>query len=137
MAPSTARGVPATKDVDNTTSNDGPTWDTSPNTFPQYYQELLVWLTKQESRYNLLVQHFVALDRGYTCCVSDNHSKRLDRGAAYQRQLQEPHAGQTQRPGNGASYHTTTSDADSRVAVRCRCTVGSTTNYFRNTRHSS
>ena len=80
MAPSTARGVPATKDAENTTSNDGPTWDTSPNTFPQYYQELLVWLTKQESRYNLLVQHFVVLDRGYTCCVSDNHSQRLDRG---------------------------------------------------------
>ena len=33
MAPSTARGVPATKDAENTSVNDAPTWDTSPNTF--------------------------------------------------------------------------------------------------------
>ena len=59
-------------------------------------------------------------------------------GAARQRQFQEPHAGHTQRTGNGAACHrTTSSDADSRAAVRCRCTVGSTTNYSRNTRHSS
>ena len=78
MAPPTARGVSTTKDADNT-SNDAPTWDTSPNTFPQY-QELMVWLPKQESRYTLLVQQFVALDRTYTCCVSDNHSQRIDMG---------------------------------------------------------
>ena len=53
MAPSTARGVPATKDAENTSVN-APTWDTSPNTFPQYYQELLAWLPKQESRFTLL-----------------------------------------------------------------------------------
>ena len=72
-----------TKDADNTL-NDAPTWDTSPNTSPNKspntFQELMAWLPKQESRFTLLVQLFVALERGNTCCVSENHSQRIDMG---------------------------------------------------------
>ena len=53
MAPSTARGAPAIQDAATTLDN-VPSWDTSPNTFPQgpqYYQELLAWLPKQETRF--------------------------------------------------------------------------------------
>ena len=75
MAPSTAPGTPL--DVANTDSSVKPSWDTSPNTFPQYYQRLLKWVSKQDSRFLLLVQYYIALDRGVICCMSENHAARV------------------------------------------------------------
>ena len=88
MAPSTAHGTPS-QDTDNT-DNDPPTWDTSPNTFPSYYQDLLVWLPKQGSRFRLLVQLYVALDRGLTCCMSDNHALRVSLGLIAKGSFSDP-----------------------------------------------
>ena len=75
MAPSTAPGNPQV--AANTDSSMKPSWDTSPNTFPQYYQRLLKWVSKQDSRFLLLVQYYIALDRGVICCMSDNHVARI------------------------------------------------------------
>ena len=89
MAPSTARGAPANQDA-ATTFDNTPSWDTSPNTFPQYYQELLAWLPKQESRFTLLAQQYVALDRGLKCCVSENHARRVDTGLLVKGSFKNP-----------------------------------------------
>ena len=43
-----------------------------------------------------LLQQYVALDRGYTCCVSENHSKRIDMGMLVKGSFQGPSTGQTQ-----------------------------------------
>ena len=89
MAPSTARGAPANQDAATTLDNT-PSWDTSPNTFPQYYQELLAWLPKQESRFTLLAKQYVALDRGLTCCTSENHARRVETGLLVKGSFKDP-----------------------------------------------
>ena len=90
MAPSTARGAPAILDAATTLDN-VPSWDTSPNTFSQYYQELLVWLPKQESRFTLLAKQYVALDRGLTlCCMSDNYARRVETGLLVKGSFKDP-----------------------------------------------
>ena len=72
---STARGQPS--DLDTLVN---PTWDTSPNSFPAFYQELLKWLTKQETKYAYLCAYYYVLDKSRLACVSDNHAARLKAG---------------------------------------------------------
>lgn len=79
MAPSTARRAQPEPDTSDT-SVVKPQWDTSPNSFPLYYQALLKWLERQESRFTLLVQQYVVLNRGALCCMSDNHLQRVSQG---------------------------------------------------------
>ena len=55
---------------------DTPSWDTSPNTFPQYYMDLLRWLPYQGAKYATIVAYYYVLHRGQVCCVSTNHAAR-------------------------------------------------------------
>ena len=73
MAPKSTAPI-SSQDVDNTTTR--PSWNTSPNTFPQFYTKLLKWLPKQETKYTTLVQYYYVLNRGQVCCVSVNHAAR-------------------------------------------------------------
>ena len=71
MAPLSTAPTSQTPDIIDT-----PSWDTSPNTFPQYYTKLLKWLPRQESKYTTLAQYYYVLSRGQVCCVSVNHAAR-------------------------------------------------------------
>ena len=72
MAPKSTALIPS-QDVDNTTK---PSWNTSPNTFPQFYTKLLKWLPKQETKYTTLVQYYYVLNGGQVCCISADHAAR-------------------------------------------------------------
>ena len=54
MAPLSTAPTSQTPDIIDT-----PSWDTSPNTFPQYYMKLLKWLPRQESKYTTLAQYIM------------------------------------------------------------------------------
>ena len=73
MARSTAPAP--SPDADNTV-RPRPSWDTSPNTFPQYYMDLLRWLPYQGAKYATIVAYYYVLHRGQVCCVSTNHAAR-------------------------------------------------------------
>jgi hypothetical protein len=73
---STARSPPTDSDT-----IDVPSWDTSPNTFPVYYQALLKWLQKLEPKFTFLVAYYYVLDKSRLACASDNHCARLKAGS--------------------------------------------------------
>ena len=69
---------------------DTPSWDTSPNTFPAYYQALLKWLPKLEPKFTFLVAYFYVLDKSRLACVSDNHCARLRAGTIVKGTFADP-----------------------------------------------
>ena len=68
-----------------------PSWDTSPNTLPEYAIDLCEWLPKQDQQYSTLVQYGYVLDRhGHVLCVSDNHIARVRAGLLTMGSFQTP-----------------------------------------------
>jgi hypothetical protein len=57
-----------------------PTWDTSPNSFPVFYQALLKWLQRQETKYAYICAYYYVLDKSRIACSSVNHAARLKSG---------------------------------------------------------
>ena len=55
-----ARDAPSqdTTVTDNDKATNEPSWNTSPNSFPEYYLKLLEWLPEQNAEYQDLVEHY-------------------------------------------------------------------------------
>jgi hypothetical protein len=69
-------------DIDKSTDLDSnkPTWNTSPNSLPGYFNSLTEWLQTQDADYTSLVQYGYVINGRYVCCVSQNHIDRVVMG---------------------------------------------------------
>ena len=80
-----------TSDKPSDTTLAAPSWDTSPNTLPEYAIDLCEWLERLDPHYVTLVQQGYILDRhGNVICVSDNHCDRLRAGLVPLGTFQKP-----------------------------------------------
>ena len=62
--------TPTTTNTDSTADNE-PSWDTSPNTFPAYLAALKRWINKQDERFKPLIEYGYVNIKGTIYCMSD------------------------------------------------------------------
>jgi signal peptidase I len=78
------------KSTDTESTKTSPTWNTSPNSLPEYFSELTEWLRSQDTDYATLVQYGYVINGKHVCCISHNHIDRVVMGTIVKGTFKDP-----------------------------------------------